>query len=722
MAEDFRIRTKSLFLKEEFSSLAALMTGGDLDTIIEERGDIDRMRIGMSNNLKLVSALASEDTAEGLAKLTSTLQEISREIRTNKEGKEKDIESRDNTEVPSKSSSSSSSGMKMGSSIERSPSSYATCKFNIAVVYFKAHRILESKQILADLFHLHIQEVDPYIAFKISCLYMDVLFEEWARLSQMDQRKIYEAHISQISKIINFIEKNKISCTSTEIQSSINAIMKCRSELYKARSMAAFPDFNFEENKTSAEAEKGGKGVAKIEKKKEDTKGTDVSYMIEKCYSSLKEAEDLTPPELLEDLTLSFCESPLRSLSLSHIRKELKFIEAKEAFQSGLYEDAMLKLSESNTEKVEGDGKDAAYYNNMANTYLMMGKPKVATLLYTKALKDCVENRKHVRGLSASPRGVNILYNMGLALMNSANFVDAFKCFGQALQGSTVNELHLVRMAECCIQQDYVDKSNAARDQNTNVKSIGRGPSHRIFLGKNPTLVTRSIKVNTIGFEMNLDNAICLLYSAFNLCNSHKHHSKKYDWDGEKLLEKGMEKIEIDEDENEGYKRNLKKHILLQLAYLHLCQENYTACLKNTNEIRSMHLGGSDEDKKKKFLSDTYSVEALCGLGRVDEAITLMGDLNWISNETSGDSGSAGTWSGDIDPPLSDADTMKLGILVNRSAVLCLSGKLDEAETMLRQTIRVCPNHNALTRNLIYVLLRQGRSDAALEVLRNHRR
>ena len=74
-------------------------------------------------------------------------------------------------------------------------------------------------------------------------------------------------------------------------------------------------------------------------------------------------------------------------------------------------------------------------------------------------------------------------------------------------------------------------------------------------------------------------------------------------------------------------------------------------------------------------------------------------------------------YEGDINPVLSIADSTKLGILVNRSAVLCLQNKFEEAEGILYEARKICKPHLSLKHNLLYILLRGGKTTEAVELL-----
>ena len=160
---------------------------------------------------------------------------------------------------------------------------------------------------------------------------------------------------------------------------------------------------------------------------------------------------------------------------------------------------------------------------------------------------------------------------------------------------------------------------------------------------------------------------------------------------------------------------SMEVHILLKLSYVHLSMNDHSLALYHAKTVLALSMSRIDESTR--FLAETYSVEAYCALGQVEAAAAMLDPNSVPSESTLQDCHLDSGFVGDIIPALSVADNTKLGILVNRTAVLILQGQLGDAEALLRESRKLCPEHLPLKRNLVYVLLRRGKTQEALQVM-----
>jgi hypothetical protein len=99
--------------------------------------------------------------------------------------------------------------------------------------------------------------------------------------------------------------------------------------------------------------------------------------------------------------------------------------------------------------------------------------------------------------------------------------------------------------------------------------------------------------------------------------------------------------------------------------------------------------------------------------------VDLVAHPTPISDHTLAGSPRSMEWLGDAQPPLSNRDAAKLGLVINRGVIQAMRGNVAEAESTFRGTLSLFPHHHLVRRNLLWVLLRAGKFEEALALL-NH--
>lgn len=351
-----------------------------------------------------------------------------------------------------------------------------------------------------------------------------------------------------------------------------------------------------------------------------------------------------------------------------------------------------------------------------------------------------------------------MLYNLGASLLKGNKAEEAFRCF---LRASNMPLLRKrcqlwIRLAECCVaiackRSKQNRQYNCHHSQNYGLYDdcMGSTLQDAVFY-----LLTALNIVRELRERDQTTSPVCSFYGSLvadvggrggttgiadDMVTSEKAIDKDYDGDGN-----GNGNYEEGVEEDDGYLsmrdsghsqsaptstpsgdtvgvsvpvsyESMEIHILLKLSYVYLSMNDHSLALQHAKTVLSLPMSRIDESTR--FLAETYSVEAYCALGQVEAAVAML-DPNSVPSETTLqdchlDSG----FVGDILPALSVADNTKLGILVNRTAVLILQGKLADAEALLRESRKLCPEHLPLKRNLVYVLLRRGRTCEALRVM-----
>ena len=135
----------------------------------------------------------------------------------------------------------------------------------------------------------------------------------------------------------------------------------------------------------------------------------------------------------------------------------------------------------------------------------------------------------------------------------------------------------------------------------------------------------------------------------------------------------------------------LEDSVLLNLAYVNLCLQNFLPALKYCEQVIQKEAGVSE---RNRFLAKTYATEARCFL---NESKAL--DLSFY-----------GAYDG--------KDLLPASRLVNIATVLIYQGDLAGAVVKLMQAFSLSPNDPDVLRGLMYVYLRQGKVKEALQLSR----
>lgn len=161
----------------------------------------------------------------------------------------------------------------------------------------------------------------------------------------------------------------------------------------------------------------------------------------------------------------------------------------------------------------------------------------------------------------------------------------------------------------------------------------------------------------------------------------------------------------------------IEETALLQLCYVHLCLGDPICALGYANEI----LGKNGTlQERSRYLAQSYLMEALCALGRVQEASEVANSQRVGVKDLSGCSIPA-SWSTD-GVTGNPQQLARAVVLVNRGAVCILQGKLEEAKLRMQAALSECPNFTPAAQGLLYVLLRKGQNPAeALQLMRTLR-
>eukprot|EP01064_Diplonema_japonicum_P012129 TRINITY_DN1959_c1_g1_i1.p1 TRINITY_DN1959_c1_g1~~TRINITY_DN1959_c1_g1_i1.p1 ORF type:complete len:657 (+),score=109.88 TRINITY_DN1959_c1_g1_i1:43-2013(+) len=373
------------------------------------------------------------------------------------------------------------------------------------------------------------------------------------------------------------------------------------------------------------------------------------------------------------------------------------------------------------------------YLNNLGMLSLSIGKPHLASLYLSRATDTYEKNRpkpegnQPMNGLNHYPSMATIYYNSGLCHMIRGQYELAFKAFVVATPLLKDTPTLWLRLAQCCIR--HWEKKLASEQVKIVNEKLSAGEkkptpvSERgvVYLPTHDILNPPSLKIEG-GDEMTLVFADKCVRNAHYLllrrCRGRRGHKGDDDKDDGKEEEK---EEEAPQDEGEGQLEESELHRVAQndpelsallqavycnMAYLALCLSNYSVALIAATKLLSL----PNPDKENKVVCLAYSTEAYCRLGRADEALGLLHDVDlqelFVSTQSCltqpcGGIHKSSGGSSQIDLPsvesspvhigISEADREKLSsshasaLFTNLCVVHIMGGKFNRAQQCLDQ-------------------------------------
>jgi hypothetical protein len=166
---------------------------------------------------------------------------------------------------------------------------------------------------------------------------------------------------------------------------------------------------------------------------------------------------------------------------------------------------------------------------------------------------------------------------------------------------------------------------------------------------------------------------------------------------------------------------HLINDILLRLSFFHLKLGDPVAALNIGRRLegRLATVPTSPENYQTKYLNCSYLVQALCVLGKQNEANEVL------KTRLDGDCSDEALVNCAI-PPGSflrpsflahGAGVARAAQHVNKAIVLLLRGYTSAALTIIEATLRLCADYAPAVRCLLFIYIRQGRHRHALNVL-----
>ena len=392
----------------------------------------------------------------------------------------------------------------------------------------------------------------------------------------------------------------------------------------------------------------------------------------------------------------------------------------------------------------------ATYMNNMGCINFQSQRYAVASLYFSRALTSIEDD---VTGIPSIHRA-EVLYNIGLQMLMCDKDMDtAFQCFHRAAL-----ELHMrprvwMRLAECCVAE-HEKRLRSMREKRmesgSNPPTLSSSTQHtstfqndmvaaiihgrRVMLptgapgsGGIPTgLVTSEEASMSMGYAI-----MCLrnvLYLTTKEGGGEESEGRGGGGGGESGKKSSGKKSYVVGGSGESKTKEESKTedvvvrhaALVSLSYCSLCQSNSILALEYATRLLDDSEPSSDTHK---YLSHTYAAEALCTMNRCAEALAHMTAAMAVSEEQQqnkriNEAKVGGSVSIAYAPTSPEA---RAALYVNVASIRLQQNELEMAEKSLRQALTLAPASPDALRGLIYLRLRQGQPQDAMQMLQERR-
>lgn len=422
-----------------------------------------------------------------------------------------------------------------------------------------------------------------------------------------------------------------------------------------------------------------------------------------------------------------------------------------------------------------------AYFNNMGCLHYQMGLYHVALQYFQKGLLCFESGGLSSQGLEADGRVLphalcEVVYNTGVQLLLVGRYEQAFRCFETSSLLYYNRPRLWLRMAECCIQHYRAQQEQRTRTMRDSLirRVVGKTRFRRIVLepsndprgrleamrrgaeaaaggaGGGAGMANGSSSSAELRGECSLPYACkCLQNALFLLDNASQggdrsrlhvssllgskaglHHKDgaggggggaNGDGDGEggEGAAGGAVEVVVQQDDS-----LIEQVALLNLSYVYLCLHEPVLALHYAEAL----LSRPGVSEAKQCTAHTYAAEARCMLNGPLEAYRhLMPNQEKLSEDAAAAAVATQRQSRAKEEASAAHNTLPEGhftararsaLHVNMANVALLQGNYQHAEQYAREALAACPNSPDALRMLIFILLRKGSTQQALDVIK----
>uniref|UniRef100_A0A7S0IKD8 CCR4-NOT transcription complex subunit 10 n=1 Tax=Calcidiscus leptoporus TaxID=127549 RepID=A0A7S0IKD8_9EUKA len=595
--------------------------------------------------------------------------------------------------------------------------------YNMAVLFYQLKQYARCRSILEEMFS-NIEPIDEFLAFKVCFLLLEV---------QLLQRQTDKA-----AEVLAYLERSYSTLTKAD---------------------------GIKENGASEGATESSVNVSEL-------KGATPSDWPNK-RSARRPPTDVTPEEVRAALNVYKAKLSLLARASKSSKREIKttlnacaqnttglFLKSNLEYQRGNYRKAIKLLSNSCQKNDRDPNVAALYFNNMGCIHHCMRRHTASGFYFSRALQEnlTLYTQKDDKGGASLPafscdRRCEMEYNRGLQFLLSARPEQAFNSFQVALLllhrqprlwlrlGETCMAVHVQQQAQQCKQKEGRGTAKHA--------VVGVGKARRLVLpARSDGLSELAVAEEAAPAEAAssasavAEPAPTLVYgmkslrNALLLCETQRAARSPSEYSA-LVAANAMGTLSLSEEYSlQLY--TIQWLALLQLSWCSLVQEDYLQAHAWATQL----LKSSACASNLKVFAYLYACDALCHMSRSAEAeahlasaLQLGDSLAAIAGYSApGGQGSEGsTQEGDIgcvrnpyaslSPSLeaAGAAASRSVLYANLGVVHILQGDLAQATHCTQQALSLQPQQRSALLCLAYLELRNGNTDAALNIIKRQR-
>ena len=380
-----------------------------------------------------------------------------------------------------------------------------------------------------------------------------------------------------------------------------------------------------------------------------------------------------------------------------HHKHLIKLIEMSIEYKQGQYESCSAKLESFLLHcKTNDPALLPLICNNLGSTYTRMRRYYTAVTFYNEAMQLLQVEVGH-----ASPSiYYDIKYNCGIGYLYLNKPLEALQQFKDILPVmGMINPSLWLRMAECCIMHDAIIRNQS---NELVVRNISGGRSRRLLITSTADTTQHSPTITASSMK-ELANMLPMLQGD---AYENRTLQKAVSYLNHALLV-GKSGLTLS-----SY---VEETVLVKLMYTHLSLNNPANALMAGDELLKANRALKEQTM---YLVKLYSTEALCMLGRVDDATRMLN-----SNEGSNYSlfnGCTIPYSWTIGYQIPSHKLVQVSLLLLQAGIHIAAGRYVTAKKILDGALRVAPRFVPTVKTLVYTLLKLGMPAEAAKVLRGY--
>ncbi|ETV88514.1 hypothetical protein, variant 2 [Aphanomyces astaci] len=582
-------------------------------------------------------------------------------------------------------------------------------RYNLAVVYFRQKKYAAAASLL-DVLLRAIEPMDENVAMHICFLYLDVILHSSRSSSVTEAAAPSSALRQKADALVSYLESphmfnglvplpvsdkkpTKASVAAATAHDAHVVEFKFRLHLYKSK-LALLHD-------NLKGAKKDVKTAMEIfQRDIKPVKGDGVAGVLAPIVGGIGSIY-VPPSTAFQNSSALFLKA-----QLEYLRRNFK---------------KCIKLVASCKQQAVDE---SLFLNNLGCVHSQLGHHQAAQSYFAKALEATSSSSSRSKAAAskattaadntahplASSAQAEILYNNGLQLLVLKKYALAFRCLHAASKLMFNRPKLWLRLGECCTASYAAQRETLPSEYKNSLVSsvVGHGAHRRVVLPTRPPTedvaatsavdnmasLTSDVPTLSLPFAVKcFRNALLLSQQVLETTSKPREDTAELTPDSSGVsLEDSLEL--------------LRQKALVNLAYAYLSMNAPELAIHTAKELLSMPTC----TPAHRFLVRSYYAEALCLLSRSAEASVhlKLNDMLSLADAYAREA-------------KADTAAVHANLHVNNATVAILQKNMPQAEQSVAQAVRLAPTSRHSLELLVYILLRKGHSNKAMQILKEAR-